>query len=90
MPLGRVPVRCGAWCARLRAVVMCAPHGHGIREQNPAAGDATLSAACLSESGMTPCRAVKARHAGDARTAPQAPGEARSHATRLSGKNLSH
>jgi hypothetical protein len=34
-----------------------APHGHGIREHNPAAGDATLSVACLPASRMTPCRA---------------------------------
>ena len=33
-----------------------APHGHGIQEQNPGAGDATLSAACLPESSLTPCR----------------------------------
>ena len=36
-----------------------APHGHGIREQNPAAGETTLSATCLSESSMP--RAALAR-----------------------------
>src|SRR5262245_35555933 len=62
----------------VEAAVMRAPHGHCIREQNPAARDATLSAACLPESGMPPCRAGTARHAGEARTARHAPGEARS------------
>jgi len=36
-----------------------APHGHGIREHNPAAGDATRSAARLPESSLT--RAALAR-----------------------------
>ena len=31
-----------------------APHGHGIREQTPAAGAAAPSTACLPESSMTP------------------------------------
>jgi len=51
-----------------------APHGHGIREHNPAAGEATLAAACLPERSLTPCRAGTARPAGEARTAPQAHG----------------
>jgi hypothetical protein len=49
-----------------------APHGHGLREHNPAAGDAMLSAAWLPERSLTPvprwhgeaCRRGKDSHTG--------------------------